>query len=159
MGQAFNKLAGEHGAGNGEGHSKEAAVAKTAGFFVFSGIAMSILKALNSCNNDNNKLLTHSVTEPSQPTDPSHSREPIFKVTQLTHLIWKIFYILYGFLLEFSCVFVRFFGGFKEKEVRESTQKTIDIVKGDTLWGLSRKHGVFFLFSFFCHDFLVCLFP
>ncbi|CBI22016.3 unnamed protein product, partial [Vitis vinifera] len=69
---------------------------------------MSILKALNSCNNDNNKLLTHSVTEPSQPTDPSHSREPIFK----------------------------------EKEVRESTQKTIDIVKGDTLWGLSRKHGV-----------------
>ncbi|KAL6329047.1 hypothetical protein AAG906_007337 [Vitis piasezkii] len=108
MGQAFNKLAGEHGAGNGEGHSKEAAVAKTAGFFVFSGIAMSILKALNSCNNNDNKLLTHSVTEPSQPTDPPHSREPIFK----------------------------------EKEVRKSTQKTIDIVKGDTLWGLSRKHGV-----------------
>ena len=62
-------------------------------------------------------------------------------------------------------MFVRFFGGFKEKidctdkEVRKSTQKTIDIVKGDTLWGLSREHGVFFLFSFFCHDFLVCLFP
>ncbi|RVW85919.1 hypothetical protein CK203_035363 [Vitis vinifera] len=114
MGQAFNKLAGEHGAGNGEGHSKEAAVAKTAGFFVFSGIAMSILKALNSCNNDNNKLLTHSVTEPSQPTDPSHSREPIFKE-------------------KIDCT---------DKEVRKSTQKTIDIVKGDTLWGLSRKHGV-----------------
>lgn len=104
MGQAFNKLAGEHGAGNGEGHSKEAAVAKTAGFFVFSGIAMSILKALNSCNNNDNKLLTHSVTETSQPNDPPHSREPIFKVTQLTHLIWKIFYILYRFLLEFSSV-------------------------------------------------------
>ncbi|KAJ9686088.1 hypothetical protein PVL29_015125 [Vitis rotundifolia] len=114
MGQAFNKLAGEHGAGDGEGHSKEAAVAKTAGFFVFSGIAMSILKALSSCNNDNNKLLTHSVTEPSQPTDPPHSREPIFKE--------KI--------------------DRTDKEVRESTQKTIDIVKGDTLWGLSRKHGV-----------------
>ncbi|XP_034701180.1 probable N-acetylmuramidase [Vitis riparia] len=114
MGQAFNKLAGEHGAGNGEGHSKEAAVAKTAGFFVFSGIAMSILKALNSCNNNDNKLLTHSVTEPSQLNDPPHSREPVFKE-------------------KIDCT---------DKEVRKSTQKTIDIVKGDTLWGLSRKHGV-----------------
>ncbi|RVW32948.1 hypothetical protein CK203_108672 [Vitis vinifera] len=113
MGQAFNKLAGEHGAGNGEGHSKEAAVAKTAGFFVFSGIAMSILKALNSCNNNDNKLLTHSVTETSQPNDPPHSREPIFKE-------------------KIDCT---------DKEVRKSTQKTIDIVKGDTLWGLSREHG------------------
>ena len=34
MGQAFNKLAGEHGAGNDQGHSKEAAVAKTAGFYL-----------------------------------------------------------------------------------------------------------------------------
>ena len=83
-------------------------------FFVFSGIAISILKALNSCNNNDNKLLTHSVTEPSQPTDPPHSREPIFneKIDRTN------------------------------KEVRESTQKTIDIVKGDTLWDLSRKHGV-----------------
>ncbi|XVF16853.1 hypothetical protein REPUB_Repub10bG0067800 [Reevesia pubescens] len=36
------------------GDSKDAAVAKTAGFVVFSGIALSILKTLNPFNKDRN---------------------------------------------------------------------------------------------------------
>ncbi|PPR88250.1 hypothetical protein GOBAR_AA32436 [Gossypium barbadense] len=46
------------------GNSKEAAVAKTAGFIVFSGIAMSILKTLNPFNKERN-----ATAVPQQPVE------------------------------------------------------------------------------------------
>ncbi|GMI67773.1 hypothetical protein HRI_000446600 [Hibiscus trionum] len=48
--------------------SKQAAVAKTAGFVVFSGIAMSILKTLNPFNKERN--------------DTSPSQQPVVKSIQ-----------------------------------------------------------------------------
>ncbi|XP_060672771.1 uncharacterized protein LOC125421940 [Ziziphus jujuba] len=92
---------------------KDSAVAKTAGIVVFSGIALSILKAINPLNRNRNE--THPFSEPTQPIQmptsqpPPKPEEPIFKMSY---------------------------------EAPESSQRTVKIVKGDTLWGLSRKSGV-----------------
>ncbi|KAL5997798.1 hypothetical protein ACLOJK_008730 [Asimina triloba] len=87
------------GDGDGEGEKgKEAAIAKTAGFVVFSGIAMSILKALNLnfCQHTGN-----NAPKPCEKSTPSI-----------------------------------------DNTKNQSSLRTIEIVKGDTLWGLSRKYGV-----------------
>ncbi|XP_077249560.1 uncharacterized protein LOC143889269 [Tasmannia lanceolata] len=82
---------------NGEdGNGNHAAVAKTAGIIVFSGIAISIIKTLTSKNK--------SHKSPSL----QESKKPI---TQ-------------------------------KKKSSPKMRQTIEIVKGDTLWGLSRKYGV-----------------
>lgn len=49
----------------GDGDDREKAIAKTAGFVVFSGIAMSIIKALNPFNNNHD--LKNVNTESTQP--------------------------------------------------------------------------------------------
>ncbi|KAG5545075.1 hypothetical protein RHGRI_017519 [Rhododendron griersonianum] len=56
-------------AGNGKDNDKDRAVAKTAGFVVFSGIAMSILKALNPLNKPNLQC-THNNTNNGDQTEP-----------------------------------------------------------------------------------------
>lgn len=74
---------------SGEDNDKnnDASVAKTAGFVVFSGIAMSILKALNPYNKPNllNTYEHKPIAEPNQSTiQQCHSlspQEPIIKVT------------------------------------------------------------------------------
>ncbi|XVE83560.1 hypothetical protein DITRI_Ditri16bG0097000 [Diplodiscus trichospermus] len=102
--------------------SKEAAVAKTAGLVVFSGIAISILKTLNPFNKDKNAtpLSQQPVAESAQPirdSTPAPSRpEPIITKNSSSHM---------------------------EQRVPEYSERVIEIVKGDTLWGLSRKYGVF----------------
>lgn len=97
--------AGEDGSGNGNGNGNDKTVAKTAGFVVFSGIAMSIIKALNPFNKPDLKLSPDTSTnvpssEPIKPlsesTQPTQApvfqqcqpsltppKEPIIKVTSL----------------------------------------------------------------------------
>nr|XP_048322921.1 probable endopeptidase p60 isoform X1 [Ziziphus jujuba var. spinosa]XP_048328116.1 probable endopeptidase p60 isoform X1 [Ziziphus jujuba var. spinosa] len=112
---------------------KDSAVAKTAGIVVFSGIALSILKAINPLNRNRNE--THPFSEPTQPIQmptsqpPPKPEEPIFKMSYEKPI---------------SCIDQNVP---EEKinvpeEAPESSQRTVKIVKGDTLWGLSRKYGV-----------------
>ncbi|XP_031472772.1 uncharacterized protein LOC116245274 [Nymphaea colorata] len=94
-----------NGKPNGEDddiRAKEAAVAKTAGFVVFSGIAMSLIKALAPKKQSSPPTLP-SPPPPSPSVDLS-TKEP------------------------------------KTQQGRGS--QTIEIVKGDTLWGLSKRYGV-----------------
>ncbi|OMO83874.1 Peptidoglycan-binding Lysin subgroup [Corchorus capsularis] len=113
------------------GDNMDAAVAKTAGFVVFSGIAMSILKTLNPFNKDKN----NATPTPQQPvaewTQPSLSQpirdspppppppEPI--ITKNEAIYTEV-----------------------EQRLPEYNYmgREIEIVRGDTLWGLSRKYGV-----------------
>ncbi|XWS33035.1 hypothetical protein CRYUN_Cryun22dG0043300 [Craigia yunnanensis] len=108
--------------------SMEAAVAKTAGFVVFSGIAISILKTLNPFNKDRNatplpeqqssESTQSSLTQPirdSPPPAPAPRPEPIITKKSSSYM---------------------------EQRVPEYSERVIEIVKGDTLWGLSRKYGV-----------------
>lgn len=62
-------MSSEH-SGDGKDEGKDVSVAKTAGFVVFSGIAMSILKAFNPFNNN-------------QITEPPTQQQPIVKVISL----------------------------------------------------------------------------
>ncbi|RWR86477.1 putative endopeptidase p60 isoform X2 [Cinnamomum micranthum f. kanehirae] len=91
------------------GDSKDAAVAKTAGFVVLSGIATSILKALTPMFNASN------FNTPNRPKC-CESPPPIQTPHQESKKV--------------------------DSRDKPSSPKTIVIVKGDTLWGLSRKHGV-----------------
>ncbi|KAI5337973.1 hypothetical protein L3X38_017244 [Prunus dulcis] len=116
----------------GDGDSKDNSVAKTAGLVVFSGIAMSILKALNPFNKKGNEetplsestqpiQLTSSQPQP-QPLPPQ--QQPILKEphTPLPETITSI--------------------DQNVPDTLKSSHKTIQIEKGDTLWGLSREYGV-----------------
>ncbi|CAN6443462.1 unnamed protein product [Victoria cruziana] len=97
-----------NGKPNGEDdiRAKEAAVAKTAGFVVFSGIALSLIKALATKK------------QPSSPTSPSPPAPPPPPPPS-------------PYLLA------------KEPTAQPGRgSQMIEIVKGDTLWALSRRHGV-----------------
>ncbi|XP_047940252.1 probable N-acetylmuramidase [Salvia hispanica] len=114
-------------AGNGgEDGSKsdlEKTVAKTAGFVVFSGIAISILKALNPFNGSTPTLSEKPLTKPPPPCCRS-SQQPRLLQAPVTASVKPN-------MTEAV-----------EQNVVESTGKAVEIVKGDTLWGLSRKYGV-----------------
>ncbi|XVF16854.1 hypothetical protein REPUB_Repub10bG0067800 [Reevesia pubescens] len=115
------------------GDSKDAAVAKTAGFVVFSGIALSILKTLNPFNKDRNatplpqqpvaEWTQSSPIQPIRDSPSAPSPEPIITEKASNNT---------------------------EQRVAEHSERVIKIVKGDTLWGLSRKYGVlpFWIFIF-----------
>ncbi|KAM0938367.1 putative LysM domain-containing protein [Dioscorea sansibarensis] len=75
----------------------DATVAKAAGFIVFSGIAISLIKSLTFKTHHSNP----------QPAPPRESPNPVEKSDPSA----------------FSC-------------------RTIQIARGDTLWGLSQKYGV-----------------
>ncbi|KAK6134329.1 hypothetical protein DH2020_031952 [Rehmannia glutinosa] len=118
------RAAGDLGGDGKDGDKNEIdkTVAKTAGFVVFSGIAMSILKALNPFNNSNQcsipnigKTQDHPPPPCCQSSQQKPLQEPICQDTVTTSV---------------------------EQNVVESMAKTIEIVKGDTLWGLSREYGV-----------------
>ncbi|KAM1715174.1 hypothetical protein ACFX12_025692 [Malus domestica] len=115
----------------GDGDPKDDSIAKTAGLVVFSGIAMSILKALNPFNKSGNEETpplsesTQPIHPPSQPPLPSQQQQPITAEEPHPPLPKSI--------------------TSKDQNAREtpkSSHKTIEIEKGDTLWGLSREHGV-----------------
>ncbi|RZC54333.1 hypothetical protein C5167_013200 [Papaver somniferum] len=91
-----------------DGFDKDKALAKTAGFVVFSGIAISILKALNPYKQNNNTFQESPPIEKSPAIKPQIVRNDSSPPPQPSS-----------------------FSG-----------KTVEIVKGDTLWALSRKHGV-----------------
>ncbi|XP_039038647.1 uncharacterized protein LOC120176264 isoform X2 [Hibiscus syriacus] len=104
-------------------NSKEVAVAKTAGFIVFSGIAMSILKTLNPFNKERN------ATSPSQqPAVDSIQSSPIQPIRDSPPFP--------------EPAITKRAGGYTEQRLPEYSERVIDIVKGDTLWGLSRKYGL-----------------
>ncbi|CAI9787665.1 unnamed protein product [Fraxinus pennsylvanica] len=106
----------------------ENTVAKTAGFVVFSGIAMSILKALNPFNK-NPDLQKEPFTDSTRIQPPSQlGQNPCLQSPELPPLKEPIFQDPVTTLVE--------------ENVVEPSHKTIQIVKGDTLWGLSRKYGV-----------------
>ncbi|KAL9454572.1 hypothetical protein AB3S75_010049 [Citrus x aurantiifolia] len=99
--------------GNGDG--REAAVAKTAGFVVFSGIAISILKALNPLNKNRNETTQpQPIAESTQPIQPPPQQPIVTKPSICT----------------------------ERSEPEPASCRTVEIVRGDTLWGLSRKYGV-----------------
>ncbi|KAL5570945.1 hypothetical protein UlMin_020542 [Ulmus minor] len=104
---------------DGSGDPTANAVAKTAGFLVFSGIAISILKSLNPLNRNRNetKPLAESTRPIQMESQPPRPEEPV--VTK-----------------PITCV------DQTVPKPPESSHKTVEIVKGDTLWELSRKHGV-----------------
>ncbi|XVF58571.1 hypothetical protein PTKIN_Ptkin07bG0076900 [Pterospermum kingtungense] len=114
--------------GNHSNDSKEAALAKTAGFVVFSGIAMSILKTLNPFNKDRNQspMPQKLAAEPAESSlnQPIQDSPPPPPPPLPESIITKK-----------SSSYV-------EQRVPEHSERVIDIVKGDTLWGLSRKYGV-----------------
>ncbi|XP_042068271.1 probable endopeptidase p60 [Salvia splendens] len=119
-------------AGNGgEDGSKsdlEKTMAKTAGFVVFSGIAISILKALNPFNSSTPTLSESTHTEkPLTKTPPpccrSSQQPPLLQAPVTASVKPNVMEVV-------------------EQNVVESTGKAVEIVKGDTLWGLSRKYGV-----------------
>ncbi|XP_059665088.1 uncharacterized protein LOC132311269 [Cornus florida] len=107
---------------DGKDKEKDISVAKTAGFVVFSGIAMSILKALNPYNNPTLKNINPINHEPNPLPDstpqPSHTPPPPQPI-----VIKK----------PTSCT---------DQNVPQSSSRTVEIVSGDTLWGLSREYGV-----------------
>ncbi|XP_009790977.1 uncharacterized protein LOC107785761 [Nicotiana tabacum] len=114
----------ENGSGNGkdnDDNNKEKTIAKAAGLVVFSGIAMSILKAANPFNNPNLNCKSSEVkatvfeSVQSQVLQQSQPEpEPIVKKPN-------------------CCA---------EKRAKEASQNVIEIERGDTLWGLSRQYGV-----------------
>ncbi|KAK8672758.1 hypothetical protein V6N13_111121 [Hibiscus sabdariffa] len=115
---------------DGDNHptnSKEAAVAKTAGFVVFSGIAMSILKTLNPFNKerDATSLSQQPVVDSIQPIRDSAPSPPTPTPTPFPELTVTKKAVDYT-----------------EQRPPEYSEQVIEIVKGDTLWGLSRKYGV-----------------
>ncbi|KAL6286249.1 hypothetical protein ACE6H2_010639 [Prunus campanulata] len=121
----------------GDGDSKDNSVAKTAGLVVFSGIAISILKSLNPFNKKGNEetpphsestqpiQLTSSQPQPQpQPQPLPPQQQPILKEPHpplpktITSMDQNV------------------------PDTPKSLHKTIEIEKGDTLWGLSREYGV-----------------
>ncbi|KAL3509106.1 hypothetical protein ACH5RR_028507 [Cinchona calisaya] len=124
--------AGDEGSGNGN----DKTVAKTAGFVVFSGIAMSIIKALNPFNKPDLKMSPNTTTNiPPEPINSfTESTQPQAQLSQQCQpslitpppepiIIKK----------PNSCI---------EQNVEESLPRVVEIERGDTLWGLSRKYGV-----------------
>ncbi|KAI3914951.1 hypothetical protein MKX01_018120 [Papaver californicum] len=104
------------------GFDKDKAVAKTAGFEVFSGIAISILKALNPYKQSNNTFQESPQIEKSPAIVESkftHFEEPVTKKPQIVRN-----------------------DSSPPPPTSSFSGKTVEIVKGDTLWALSRKHGV-----------------
>nr|CAD1843223.1 unnamed protein product [Ananas comosus var. bracteatus] len=93
------------GDGGGDGGGEEA---KAAGFVVFSGIAMSIVKALAF-----KPPQPHSPPSPSPSPYPSPSPSPQEKLVVEEGL-----------------------------RVKAPKSQVVEIARGDTLWGLSRRYGV-----------------
>lgn len=77
--------------------SKDNAIAKTAGIVVFSGIALSILKALNPLNR--NRTETKPFSESTQPIQMPTSQPPPPKPQEL---IFKVSHMVDDFVFVFS---------------------------------------------------------
>lgn len=108
--------------GGGNGKGKDTFVATTAGFVVFTGIAVSLFKAFKS------KKLVEEVSPP-QPSDEAVGDvggQLQTEATEKTNDVVKE---------------VNIFGFHKGGNKKKSSQ-TIEVFKGDTLWSLSRKYGV-----------------
>ncbi|KAG6416851.1 hypothetical protein SASPL_124292 [Salvia splendens] len=121
-----------NGGDDGRKSDLEKTMAKTAGFVVFSGIAISILKALNPFNSSTPSRMetlsdsTHTekpLTKPPPPCCRSSQQPPILQAPVTASAKLNVTEAV-------------------EQNVVESTGKAVEIVKGDTLWGLSRKYGV-----------------
>jgi len=108
--------------GGGNGKGKETFIATTAGFVVFTGIAVSVFKAFKS------KKLAEEVTplQSSYEAAGDAGDQLQSEATEKTNDVVKE---------------VNIFGFHKGGNKKKSSQ-TIEIFKGDTLWSLSRKYGV-----------------
>lgn len=78
-----NSMSSPRAPGNDGDKNRDAAVAKTAGFVVFSGIAMSILKAINPLNKNKCEATPQPLREPPPP-------EPILKVLHVLDIFFSI---------------------------------------------------------------------
>ncbi|XP_015080766.1 uncharacterized protein LOC107024322 [Solanum pennellii] len=122
-----NRRPPENGSGNEEDNSdQEKTIAKAAGFVVVSGIAMSILKALNPFNHQDINSKTSEVKATVFESAPSQTQPQVLQQCQPEpELIVK---------KPNCCV--------EKREKKEVSPNVIEIERGDTLWGLSRKYGV-----------------
>lgn len=105
---------------------KDAVVATSAGFVVFTGIALSLFKAL----------------WPKKPVEESFISEEAVSVTSTENTLEdlkekasELPKAANGVAYDVGKKFQK--GGRKKK-----SNQTIEIYKGDTLWGISRKYGV-----------------
>ncbi|KAL5707529.1 hypothetical protein ACHQM5_018423 [Ranunculus cassubicifolius] len=105
-----------HNENSNNGRMKEN-VAKTAGFIVFSGIAFSLLKTLNPYKHqhtiNSSETRTHTNVLPLQKSTPEYILQKPLEPIQISPL-----------------------------DSTPLSSRTVQIVKGDTLWALSKKHGV-----------------
>ncbi|MQL80150.1 hypothetical protein Taro_012613 [Colocasia esculenta] len=113
---------GGDGGRGGEGGSKDDAVSKAAGFVVFSGIAMNIVKALTPKFPPLKPLPPPQ--QPQHPPPPQPSLLPPLHDEATKPAAREA---------EPSC---------GPAEPPPKAPQTVEIVQGDTLWGLSRKYGV-----------------
>ncbi|CAB4303684.1 unnamed protein product [Prunus armeniaca] len=132
----------------GDGDSKDNSVAKTAGLVVFSGIALSILKALNPFNKKRNEetplsestqpiQLTSSQPQLQPQPQPQLQPQPQPQPQPLPPQQQPI-------LKEPHPPLPKTITSMDQNvpDTPKSSHKTIEIEKGDTLWGLSREYGV-----------------
>uniref|UniRef100_A0A0C9RQA2 TSA: Wollemia nobilis Ref_Wollemi_Transcript_2561_949 transcribed RNA sequence n=1 Tax=Wollemia nobilis TaxID=56998 RepID=A0A0C9RQA2_9CONI len=108
-----------NGTSGGKDDNNKDVVAKTAGFVVFTGIALSIFKALWHKKPIEESIVdnTGEVNEESKESEQEKANESQKEAN--------------GFIKKFQK------GGWKKK-----SSVTIEIFKGDTLWELSQKYGV-----------------
>ncbi|KAH0653776.1 hypothetical protein KY289_031454 [Solanum tuberosum] len=121
-----NRRPPENGSGNEEDNSEqEKTIAKAAGFVVVSGIAMSILKALNPFNNQSINSKISEVKATVFESAPSQTQPQVLQQCQPEPepIVKKP-----------SCC--------AERRAKEVSPNVIEIERGDTLWGFSRKYGV-----------------
>lgn len=119
-----NRRPPENDSGSGKDNSdQEKTIAKAAGFVVVSGIAMSILKALNPFNNQNlNSKISEvkaTVVESASPQTQLQQCQPEPEPVVKKPNCWA-----------------------EKKMKEEASPNVIEIERGDTLWGLSREYGV-----------------
>lgn len=105
---------------------KDAVVATSAGFVVFTGIALSLFKAL----------------WPKKPVEESFISEEVVSTTSIENTFEDLKEKASEVPKAANGVAYDVGKKFQKAGGKKKSSQTIEIFKGDTLWGLSRKYGV-----------------
>eukprot|EP01018_Ginkgo_biloba_P038925 Gb_26207 [translate_table: standard] len=117
-------------AGGKDGDNKDAVVAKTAGFVIFTGIALSLFKAL----------------QPKKPVEEFIQADEVVSSTSIGESVEELQEDVKEKAFEVRKEATGFGSAFGKKfqkgGAKKSSSQSVEIFKGDTLWGLSQKYGV-----------------